>query len=290
MELGLNLVIRDEADIAEDFLQYHYSKGVDIVFATDNGSRDGTLDILKKYEAQGRLVLRHEPPSDFSMHRWLTRQAEAAADRGVTWLLCCDTDEFIVPAAGGTIKDALRQFPLSCNCIAIQRLNFINTDRDYKDSPIVEMIYRPKQWPNHLDYPILPKVTFRPAAGTVLVQGAHRLLNGRDAEPQELLRIFHYPVRSYEQFVRKVHNAGSQYMQNKELPQYVGKEKKLWFDMLQKGNLEEEYRRRFHYSPQQLDAAIASGDLIETRELSDHIAALQRSGGDSGGADLKEQH
>ncbi len=253
MDFGLNLVVRDEIDLIEDCLRYHYSQGVDVVFATDNGSRDGTLEVLQKYEAEGRLHLAQEPPLDFSMHRWLTRSAELAAARGLKWLLCCDADEFITPPPGATITGILRQLPETCDCVAIPRFDFMNTERSYRQSPAIEMVYREKESRNSFGNIIPPKVTFRPARGIVMTQGAHSL-EGRVAAPQDQLRIFHYPARSYGQFVRKVENAGSQYHANRELPKGVGSQKRLWFDMLQRGELEEEYRKRFYRNPAQIKA------------------------------------
>jgi glycosyltransferase involved in cell wall biosynthesis len=277
MDYGLNLVVRDEIDLIDDFLRYHYSQGIDMVFATDNGSRDGTLEVLKKYEAEGRLHLIEEPPFDFSMHRWFTRQAALAAESGVKWLLCCDADEFIIPPRGARIIDVLREIPESCDCIAIPRFDFVNTERDYRRSPAIEMIHRLKESRNSFGNIIPPKVTFRPAPGLVVTQGAHSL-EGKAAASQDRLRIFHYPARSYGQFVRKVENAGSQYDQNRELPKSVGGQKRLWFEMLRKGELEEEYRRRFYRTPAQIEAGLLSGELIATHDLADALLHAGDSG------------
>ncbi len=89
----------DEADIVEDFLQYHLSLGVDRFVATDVGSTDGTLDILARYERAGLLHLtRYDNPSVRAEHRdWLSAMAVRARDElGAGWCLFCDADEFWV--------------------------------------------------------------------------------------------------------------------------------------------------------------------------------------------------
>lgn len=89
----------DEADIVEDFLEYHLSLGIDRFIATDVGSIDGTLDILARYERLGLLRLtRYDNPSVRAEHRdWLSAMAfRARNELDAAWCLFCDPDEFWV--------------------------------------------------------------------------------------------------------------------------------------------------------------------------------------------------
>lgn len=89
----------DEADILEDFLEYHLSLGIDRFIATDVGSTDGTLDILARYERAGLLHLtRYDNPSVRAEQRdWLSAMAFRARDElGAAWCVFCDPDEFWV--------------------------------------------------------------------------------------------------------------------------------------------------------------------------------------------------
>ena len=49
MRLAMTLLVRDEADIIEANLRYHRAQGVDFFVVGDNGSEDGTLEILERY-------------------------------------------------------------------------------------------------------------------------------------------------------------------------------------------------------------------------------------------------
>ena len=91
-------------------IAYHLGAGVDFVVATDNGSTDGTLEILERYEREGVLHLIREPSTDFRQGEWVTRMARLAADRGADWVINADADEFWWPRAGN-LKEVLERLP-----------------------------------------------------------------------------------------------------------------------------------------------------------------------------------
>ena len=65
MKLVMTLVLRDNADILEANLRYHLARGVDLILATDNGSSDGTVEILERYRGRGVAEIWHEHSTDF---------------------------------------------------------------------------------------------------------------------------------------------------------------------------------------------------------------------------------
>lgn len=110
MKLALTLLAKNEVDVIDANVSYHLSAGVDFIVATDNGSTDGTLDILERYEELGVLELIREPSPDFQQGAWVTRMARLAAERGADWVINADADEFWWPRAGN-LKEALERLP-----------------------------------------------------------------------------------------------------------------------------------------------------------------------------------
>jgi hypothetical protein len=110
VQLALTLLAKNEADVIDANIAYHLGAGVDFVVATDNGSTDGTLDILKRYEREGVLHLIREPSTDFRQGEWVTRMARLAAQRGARWVINADADEFWWPRAEN-LKEVLERLP-----------------------------------------------------------------------------------------------------------------------------------------------------------------------------------
>jgi hypothetical protein len=77
----------------------------------DNGSTDGTTEILERYERAGVLRLIREPASDMRQDEWVTSMARlAATTHGADWVINSDADEFWWPR-DGSLKHVLATVP-----------------------------------------------------------------------------------------------------------------------------------------------------------------------------------
>ena len=74
----MTLLVRDEAEIVAANIRHHLASGVDHIVATDNGSTDGTVEILEGFAKDGVLHLRHEPDDSFDQARLTTEMADVA--------------------------------------------------------------------------------------------------------------------------------------------------------------------------------------------------------------------
>jgi len=110
VRVAITLVVRDEADLVEDWLKYHLALGVDQLIVTDHRSVDGTSDVLAGYAGDRVRVIR-EDAHEMRQAEWVTRMARlAATDHGVDWVIHSDADEFWWPR-DGSVQDLLGAVP-----------------------------------------------------------------------------------------------------------------------------------------------------------------------------------
>jgi Glycosyl transferase family 2 len=227
MKLVMAMKVRDEDDVLEHNLRYHRALGVDHFIVTDNGSSDGTGEILRRHEDEGVLTLIEEPATeDFrdQAHGWVTRMARlAATDLGADWVVHADADEFWSPV-GGTLKEVLEQIPGAYGVVLAPRPEFIA--RPDGPGPFWE-----RMTVREARSQLRPKVAHRAVPDATLHRGAHdvdierdeggvrhsgravmRAVKGnRGAGDDRLVwapawpaRVLHFPLRSFEQYRRKV--------------------------------------------------------------------------------------
>jgi hypothetical protein len=277
MKLVMTLVVRNEADILKANLDYHLANGVDFVIVTDHGSDDGTSEILHEYErARVAKVVRDEQERAHHQSRRMTRMAEIArCEHGANWVINNDADEFWWPQVG-SLRDVFAALPERYEQIIVSRRNFrplVPTfEGDPKDPFYKRLIYREADSPSIAD---LPKVAHRPRAGVVVAPGNHSIVSaGLPAVPANgLLEIFHFPMRSYEQFERKVIQIGLGYELLTDRSPGVGYVQLDLLKLHREGRLRE-YYNALALDPDALLTGLQAGTIVCDRRLSDFMRDL----------------
>ena len=115
MKLVVTVMVRDEVDIIAAMVEHHLAQGADLIIATDNGSVDGTAEVLQRYADLGVLELHHDPVFRKQQHAVVTGMARrACTEHGADWVINADADEFWVPCDRRlTLRSALEAIPLS---------------------------------------------------------------------------------------------------------------------------------------------------------------------------------
>ncbi|MFL5819106.1 MAG: glycosyltransferase family 2 protein [Solirubrobacteraceae bacterium] len=230
MRLVMTLKVRDEEDVIESNLRYHVAQGVDFFVVTDNGSVDRTPDILRAYQQAGLLHLIEEPAREFDhqARNWVTRMARmAATEFGGDWVLHADADEFWWPV-GGNLKDVFAAIPEPYGSVLAPRPEFVGRP-DGPGSFAERLVVR------EVRSRLRPKVAHRASADVRIGHGHHRarlrpkpsdgtapprppgraVLRAVSAQsdsdqpalvpaPMWPARILHFPLRSFEQYRRRV--------------------------------------------------------------------------------------
>jgi hypothetical protein len=214
MMLVMTLLARDEADIIDAQIAFHLNAGVDFVIATDNGSEDGTTEILESYARAGYLHLIREESQGFDQSAWVTRMARlAATDFGAEWVINSDADEFWWPRREA-LKAILAQVPTRFATVRALLRNFVprpNEDASFADRMTARLVYaEPATMGRFREQPFHPqdKVVHRAHSKVIVKHGNHDASwpGSRDLRGWWPIEVLHFPVRSLEQCARKARN------------------------------------------------------------------------------------
>lgn len=206
MKIVMTLLVRDNEDILRENLEYHLSRGVDFVIATDHRSCDSSPEILRSYEKEGKLEMIHERDDDISdSAKWVTRMSQLASTKhGADWVINNDTDEFWWPESG-TIKDVLSQVPLSVGVVKYPREQFVLRPQTNNSLFWESMTVRQSKPTNALGRALPGKSCHRGSSAAKVSPGNHdATIDMGDKIEAQAIRIFHFPWRSWSQFSGKM--------------------------------------------------------------------------------------
>lgn len=213
--LSVCVIAKDEGPYFKEWLDWHIEKGVDKFYVYDNESTDETRQVLDPYIQRGIVEYKYFPGHRMQIaayddcigkHRFDTR-----------WLAFIDMDEFIVPQKDKDIKTYLKRmedFPVvEINWLtygsggAIKRTPGTMMERFKRHSLPGHKLNR------HVKSIIDPRRVYcmigcheaaRINGKAVDSSGDRVKVSWKDREPiHEEIRINHYAVRSYEEFIEK---------------------------------------------------------------------------------------
>lgn len=245
----MTLLARDEADIIAANIEHALSMGVDFIVATDNGSTDGTKDILAAYRDAGVLELRHEASRAFEQHKWVTAMArDAARHHGAAWVVNSDADEFLWPTAGHEgqdLKAILGGIEPRYGQVGMFEWKFMQ-DPALQGGWLDRMtVAREGSRLDMWDYDFW-KVAHR-GDPTVWVKSGNHLASGLTigtVAPSRPLQVFHFRDRGYGHYMRKVRQMGEAMENNPRLPKTWGFKIREEYQMLQRGELAAAYEHQ----------------------------------------------
>lgn len=234
-------MVRDEADVIEGTIR-HMAGEVDQMLVADNGSVDGTREILDRLTDDLPLTVVDDPDPAYYQSAKMTTLADKAHAAGAVWVVPFDADE--IWHAPDRVRDVLGGRPAEETVCWAMLHNHLRTAVDPDDpDPIRSMVWRQRG-----DAP-LAKVAVRWRPGCVIAQGNHDAQHPDGAVGVPALSICHFPARSAAQFARKGINGAAAYAAA-DLPADMGNHWRSYGQLVEQYGasvLEEIFRQHWWY-------------------------------------------
>jgi Glycosyl transferase family 2 len=267
VRLVMVMLVRDEADIVRENLDFHLSQGVDRAIVADHRSSDTTASILAEYQRRGAIRL-IEAGGDYDQGGWLTKLARmAATDEGADWVIPNDADEFWWPR-DGDLKRTFEHLPKEATALVVERMNFVPTPAD--EQPWWQrMTLRQRVSVNPNGRPMPPKLAHRADPELTIPRGNHK-----PADPDrgvtvegDSVDVLHFQMRSYDQFERRVLQIGRASRRDGGRRPGTGKARRRLLRLWRDGGLPEYYASQV--------AAEAGDEVVEDTRLRDYLSELR---------------
>ncbi len=274
MRLVVTLLVRDEIDIVAATIEHFLDQGAAHLVVTDNGSVDGTREVIEEYVATGRVSMIDEPDHTFRQSHWVTRMARVAAtEHGADWVINADADEFWVPKDRTTLADSLAAVGPEHALIQARRTDLLGV-RGTRGHWSRRLVWRDLLTLSARGTPRLPKVAHRADPGIVVAQGNHEVDPAGAVYPLEPWDLYHVPLRSWPQFERVIVNGGSAYAANTELEPHFGWHWREDYERYLAGTLRAEYESRLP-TRRRLVGRVRAGEVRRDTFLRDHLRGLR---------------
>jgi len=269
--LVMTILVRDEADIIEANIRTHASLGVDAFAIMDNGSTDGTREILSKLEKELEIIIIDEK-GNYNQAKWMKQLATVAKNKlKADWVINNDADEFWLPKNGLNLKENLA---FKGSVLTVQRYNMLlESGKDFFDSSyhIENPIFYSKEKQLTSDKlsiiltKIAPKTIINPHGLIYLRGGNHKALH--IASMRDYLRsgydkikrfkdieVFHYPIRGYTQFEKNIKNRKRLLESSKKVS--MGPHYRRWVKLYNEGKLLEEFEHSIVFNQKDINTLL----------------------------------
>lgn len=213
--LSVCAIAKNEGPYFTEWIEWHLRQGVEKFYIYDNESTDGTKEVLKPYIESGIVEYIYWP----GHRRQLAAYDDCLENNRFSsrWIAFIDMDEFIVPVKDASIPKFLNRFePFSA--VEINWLIYGSGGQQTKTPGTMMERFRFHSNPGHYLNRHVKSIVDPRRVFTMI--GCHEAAkisdyiadshlqpikkNFREREPQQdVIRINHYAVRSYEEFIEK---------------------------------------------------------------------------------------
>ncbi|MFJ3385821.1 MULTISPECIES: glycosyltransferase family 2 protein [unclassified Curtobacterium] len=272
MILAVTLMVRDEADVLPAWLDFHVAQGFDVFVITDNGSVDGTTELLTAFAERDDVTvdLRQDPVHRKQQGTVVTGMArDAATVHHADWVVNADADEFLIPRdRSRTVRQVFEQLDPVVGAFTVPVVNLTGAMAE-SGGGVERLHWRDERSVDELRAAGLvgPPTTNAIHVGdptVTVVQGNHQVsvANGAPVPPELELEVLHLPWRSWKQYQHRVDVSGRAYDANPDLspsPRHHGMRD---YRRLHEGVLESTFALRFVTDEEAADGPFTRDDGV----------------------------
>jgi hypothetical protein len=202
--------VKNEADIIECFVR-HNLRVLDMLVLIDDGSVDGTKEILLSLEAEGlNLIMLEWDGSGYEQSRKLSELSLVLTSRGdFDWLFALDADEAIDCGSRAALEKELEKVPRK-QVGSLPWHTYVPTSADdwSQQNPYLRIINRRERETPQYYKVVVPVKQFK-WSPVVIAKGSHKAQRAVTfkpllAEAMEDVALAHFPVRTPKQLLQKI--------------------------------------------------------------------------------------
>lgn len=213
--LAICAIAKNEGPYFEEWIKWHQKMGVEKFYIYDNESTDNTKETLAPFIKSGVVEYTFWPGMKQQLPAYDHCLQKHQLD--TRWIAVIDLDEFIKPIKDKSIPDFLKRFG-DFAAVEINWLVYGSGGAQTKEAGDVMERFKMHSLPNdyvnrHVKSIVNPRKVFsfigchevaRATGKTADSHGNIVKAHFRDREPQQdVIRINHYAVKSYEEFLQK---------------------------------------------------------------------------------------